>query len=94
MNNNDFQIIQTSKKGVTSGIKLGYTMNTMHLAWLNAKTAQAWHGKGTKREYLSSSMRLAHKGYNLRTALLIKVAGAGLTSFIIGLGYGSLLATI
>lgn len=69
-------------------------MNTMQLAWLNAKTAQAWHGKGTKREYLAGSMRLAHKGYNLRTALLAKVAGAGLTSFIIGLGYGALLATI
>lgn len=36
----------------------------------------------------------AHKGYNLRTALLTKVVGAGLATFIIGLGYGALLATI
>lgn len=69
-------------------------MNTMQLAWLNAKAAQAWHGKGTTKEYFGGSLKLAHKGYNLRTALLTRVAGAGLTSFIIGLGYGALLATI
>ena len=69
-------------------------MNTMQLAWLNAKTAQAWHGKGSAKEYFGGSLKLAHKGYNLRTALLTKVAGDGLTTFIIGLGYGAMLATI
>lgn len=68
-------------------------MGTMKLAWLNAKTAQQWHGKGTKREYFSGALKLAHKGYNLRNAIIYKVVLAGLTTFTTAMAYGALLAS-
>ena len=67
-------------------------MNTMQLAWVNAQAAQNWHGVGTKKEYLSGSLKLAHAGRNLRNEILAKVAMAGAVVFACSFTVAALVA--
>ena len=68
--------------------------STMVLAWSNSRTACKYHGKGTPAQYLADSLKLAHKGLDLKRSLWLNVALASSASFLVGLGYGVLLASI
>lgn len=68
--------------------------STMATAWTNAATAQQWHGKGSKAQYLSGSLKLAHKGVNLKKRLNTLIAVAVPVAFVVGGMVGSLVANI
>ena len=67
-------------------------MNTMQLAWANAQAAKNWHGVGTKKEYFSCSLKLAHTGRNLRNEILAEVAAAGAIVFACSFTMAALFA--
>lgn len=68
--------------------------NTMKLAWSNASIAHKYHGKGSKAEYLSGSMKLAHQGVNLKHDLMAAVVPGSIVAVTLGLGLGATLANI
>ena len=67
-------------------------MNTMQLAWDNAKVAYKWHGKGKPSEYIGGALSLAHSGVSLRRELYKRLAVASLAVFSVSFALGSLLA--
>lgn len=69
-------------------------MNTMRLAWKNARAAKRWHGVGTQREYFAGSLRLAHKGVDLGRAIYRRFMLTALTTLAVSAGYGVLLAYV
>lgn len=70
------------------------TQSTMSLAWSNAKWAQAWHGKGTKAQYLAGSLKLAHKSVSIKRTILAGTALACVASLSLGLSLGYYLASV
>lgn len=69
-------------------------MNTMKLAWKNAKAAKRWHGVGTQREYFAGSLRLAHKDVDLERTIYRRFMLTALATLAVSTGYGVLLAYV
>lgn len=67
-------------------------MNTMKLAWSNARAAAAWHGKGKAQDYLAGSLSLAHQHRDLRKEYLVFTATTGVAAFVTGIMLGAALA--
>lgn len=66
-------------------------MNTMQLAWNNAKWAHKWHGKGNKQEYLAGSLKLAHKGVSIKHRILMLCFLGCQLAFWVGFTLGAIL---
>lgn len=66
----------------------------MKLAWINANWSHKWHAKGKKADYFAESLKLAHKGVNLRSTIITLTIFACSLSFALGCFLGAVLASI